>query len=139
MSSALREFWEYEYVKRHTKDLDGLRTLSRIRVDRDRAEWLVWTLCEAVGLRRPRISFTGRSDRGFYEWGGRIIVRPSMISAETLVHELAHHWINTKMLGVPSSSHGADFVLRLDKLAGRALSILDEIELVPSTEEREPE
>lgn len=138
MSYELREFWEYESVKRNTRDLEALQSLQRVRIDRERATWLVWTLSDEIGLRRPKLSFTGRSDRGFYKYSGTIIVRPSMISVETLIHELAHHWIYSKMTGVPSSAHGADFVLRLDKLADATFPILEEIELVPSDQEREP-
>ena len=106
MSSAPGPFWEYEIVKRKTEDLSRLEALHDVRIDQERAEWLVWTLCEQVELRRPRLSFTGWTDRGFYEWGGRIIIRASLISVETLLHELAHHWIDVKMVGTIRSSHG---------------------------------
>lgn len=127
MTSELRPFWEYEIVKRKTRDLDRLRDLHDIRLNQGQAGQLIDGLCAEFGLRRPRVSYTGRSDRGFYEWAGRIIVRPSEISAECLCHELAHHWTWTKMTGAASSNHGEDFTRRLDRLAEKASGLLEKI------------
>lgn len=127
MTSELRPFWEYEIVKRKTRDLGRLEALHEVRLSRAEADQLIAGLCAEFGLRAPRVSYTGRSDRGRYEWAGRIIVRGDRISAECICHELAHHWCWTKMTGAMASHHGEDFIWRLDKLAEKASGLLGKI------------
>lgn len=118
-------FYEYAVVVRKTADLDRLERLYGWRVDQTRAELLVRELTRAYGLQMPKLSFTGWTERGHYwSYEHRIQVRKDDIGVEILIHELAHHWVYSKMTGRPSSPHGPDFVHRLDKLAETADSIL---------------
>src|SRR5690606_28634918 len=121
---------EYKSVQRHSQDFERLKRLHRVRLDRQQATELVHLLCDEFGLRRPRLSFTGRTDRGWYWNDGtyRIVVRSSGISAEVLIHELAHHWVYTKISGA-DGSHGWDFTQRLDRLAEATFDHLPDIAL----------
>jgi hypothetical protein len=55
-----------------------------------------------------------------------IVIRKSHISTEVLIHELAHHWVKTKMVGVEDRAHGFDFAIRLEKLAVAAERMIEE-------------
>lgn len=123
VADRITGFWEYEGVQRKTRDLEALRELHSIRLSEPRARELIETLCYLFKLRIPKVRFTGWTDRGKYEYDGSIILRKSSIAAEVVCHELAHHWLWTKVVG-PATSHGEDFTLRLDKLAAEALEVV---------------
>jgi hypothetical protein len=118
-------FWEYAYVTRHTRNLELLKDLAAIRLDEDEVRFLVEELCVEHGLSKPKLRFNNRTDRGWYSYSGFIRLNPTPL-AETMVHELAHHWVYTKLRDVPSD-HGWDFTLRLDKLAESASTLIDEL------------
>ena len=114
----MSEFWEYRVVLNKTADLDRLTRLDLEQLSQARATRLLDYLKTTFDLPDFQVSYTGWTDSGWYdEDEHRIQVRKDNISAEVLVHELAHHWVYTKMEGEPSSPHGHDFVVRLDQLA----------------------
>lgn len=120
MTNNASPFWEYQYVLKHSEKLPLLQQLHEVRLDQDQARRLVKTLCAKTGLTMPVLRFAGWTDRGNYEHGV-IRLRSADIPADLLVHELAHHWVFTKMTGKPDSVHGFDFTSRLDKLAVEAI------------------
>ena len=125
---ATRDNFTYAGVRRRTVDLERLWRLFQIRVDREEATFLVRTLAETFDLTMPKLSFTGRSDgRGtYYHIGQRIVVHHHP-RVEILCHELAHHWVETKMVGAPDAIHGCDFIHRADRLSAEAESIVTQL------------
>lgn len=128
----IREFWEYESVKRHTADEDRLRRLHDIRIDHEIADEFVIAACKRFGLTLPTMSYTGYTDRGWYypekhegNWpyfrttSHVIVVRAYHLSVFILCHEFAHHWVNLRCEKA-DGPHGWDFTMRLDKMAAFA-------------------
>jgi hypothetical protein len=114
----LDDFFEYDYVIRHTRDLNRLKWLFRTRATSREVNVLYVDLCEEFELPFPNVRFTRRTDRGLFEVdGSKISLRSSNISVELAIHELAHHWMNERIGWGNSPNHGWDFVMRLDKLA----------------------
>lgn len=125
-------FHEYDYVLRHTEDLDRLRELSNYRVDRVGATTILYEVARRLKWKsKPELRFTGRTDRGMY-YSDLVIIRPTP-SVAVLVHELAHHehrqlqhgairW--TKHSGKGHGSHSGNFVIALDRVAAIAIEIV---------------
>lgn len=113
-------FYEYAGVSKRSRDLDRLQRLHEVRLTSQEALALVENLAKRMkGLTVPEFRFTGRTDRGHYEFSGTIIIRPRHISAEVLIHELAHHWNwnEARRLRRKHVPHGVDFTDCLDRLA----------------------
>jgi hypothetical protein len=120
------EFWEYKKVLRHTASPNRLRTLHDLRVTSATVLALADALVDGFGLSPVSFRFTGRTDSGVYEhWHAEIQIRKDHIPVEVVVHEIAHHWVDTKLLaGRVDGDHGSDFTTRLDRLAEAATVIL---------------
>ena len=119
---GISPFWEYAYVQKNTEDLERLKWLYDTRLTRTETAHLLGSLSLAHGFNPPAMRWTNRTDRGFYSFKGYIRLRPSYISAEVAVHELAHHW--TYLRCGEDAHHNWDFVWRLDELAATAKSLL---------------
>lgn len=134
-SKVLPWWGEYKLVEKRTKNLDRLKALHNMRLDQANACKLMEALARKFRWPVPAIRFTGRSDRGFYEWSGTLVIRSDFISTWVLVHELAHHW-NYRVsarLKKKHVAHGEDFVDCMDRLAEEAerLLLAGEIEWEP--------
>ena len=76
-------------------------------------------------MKVPKLRHQNRTDRGWYEpWGGGSLLLGKAPLVIVVCHELAHHWVRTKLTDV-DGDHRFDFTLRLDKLAEEAAAHLD--------------
>jgi hypothetical protein len=130
-------FHEYKGVKRWTTVPETLGRLYSIHLTPEEVIDLTIQLCDLHGLSVPDLRFTGTSPhRGWYDHAGFIRLPRGGTQAIWLAHELAHHYVWTKLIGgreVPS--HGRDFTRLYDRLALSLESLLierDRITPLPS-------
>lgn len=130
------KLWEYDYVLRHTRNLENLVRLNQIQLyNQGQVEALYSDLMDID----DRLTFPSRlivhgrrsNSSGLYQWGQNIRLGKHPV-AEVAVHELAHHatWTITckgrhywrQKYGV--RPHGFEFVAWLDRMADAALTSL---------------
>lgn len=133
-------FWEHEPVLKATTQRAALEALDAIRLGPNTATALATFLTAGHGLAPVPMRFTGLDLTGLRaKYTGRIGFWEIRVAdwprAETVAHEVAHHWVwmdvlrtrTPGRLAVPRG-HGWDFTWRLDELAVDALHWLREQE-----------
>lgn len=133
-------FWEPSTVAQYSEQWPVLEALDAIRVGPETTLALVDALCTLRGLPPVPVRFSGTDQSGQRAkyWGrpdGFTLIRfAPWPRAESVAHELAHHWLWMDILRNmrpgyrrrPAIRHGWDFTWRLDELGVAATGWLRE-------------